>query len=203
MLRGPAHNGTRPYRLGLIHRREIPARISPQSPPASSGGWLLAARVVSDLRMPPIQMLASYDTSELTEMPQVFSRSPASARSSSTATVAAIGNGSAFRRGRDFAAWVGVVPRQYSTGGKQKLYGISKRGNVYLRRMLIHGARAVLFRVKYDTGGFGQWVHRLAQRAPSNKVVVAIANKLARIAWAVLSSGQDYRHQPLQQLTAA
>ena len=121
----------------------------------------------------------------------------------STATVAAIGNGSAFRRGRDFATWVGVVPRQYSTGGKQKLYGISKRGNIYLRRMLIHGARAVLFRVKYDTGGFGQWVHRLAQRAPSNKVVVAIANKLARMAWAVLSSGQDYRHQPLQQLAAA
>jgi transposase len=120
----------------------------------------------------------------------------------STATVAAIGNGAAFRRGRDFAAWVGVVPRQYSTGGKQKLYGISKRGNVYLRRMLIHGARAVLFRVKYDTGGFGQWVQRLAQRAPRNKVVVAIANKLARIAWAVLSSGRDYRHQPLQPVAA-
>ena len=115
----------------------------------------------------------------------------------STATVAAIGNGAAFRRGRDFAAWVGVVPRQYSTGGKQKLFGISKRGNVYLRRMLIHGARAVLLRVKYDTEGFGQWVHRLSQRAPRNKVVVAIANKLALIAWAVLSSGRDYRHQPL------
>ena len=120
----------------------------------------------------------------------------------STATVAAIGNGAAFRRGRDFAAWVGVVPRQFSTGGKQKLYGISKRGNVYLRRMLIHGARAVLLRVKYDTGGFGQWVHRLAQRAPRNKVVVAIANKLARMAWAVLSSGKDYRHQPLQPAAA-
>ena len=120
----------------------------------------------------------------------------------SSATVAAIGNGSAFRRGRDFAAWVGVVPRQYSTGGKQKLFGISKRGNVYLRRMLIHGARAVLFRIKYDTGGFGQWVQRLAQRAPRNKVVVAIANKLARIAWAVVSSGKDYQHQPLQ-MTAA
>jgi transposase len=121
----------------------------------------------------------------------------------STATVAAIGNGAAFRRGRDFAAWVGVVPRQHSTGGKQKLFGISKRGNIYLRRMLIHGARAVLLRVKYDTGGFGQWVHRLAQRAPRNKVVVAIANKLGRIAWAVLSSGKDYRHQPLLQLAAA
>ena len=99
----------------------------------------------------------------------------------STATVAAIGNGAAFRRGRDFAAWVGVVPRQYSTGGKQKLFGISKRGNIYLRRMLIHGARAVLLRVKYDTGGVGQWVQRLAERAPRNKVVVvvAIAKKLA------------------------
>ena len=116
----------------------------------------------------------------------------------SGATVAAIGNGAAFRCGRDFAAWVGVVPRQYSTGGKQKLLGISKRGNIYLRRILIHGARAVLFRIKYDTGGFGQWVHRLTQRAPRNKVVVAIANKLARMAWAVLSSGKDYQHQPLQ-----
>src|SRR6516165_2346311 len=120
----------------------------------------------------------------------------------STATVAAIGNGAAFRRGRDFVAWVGVVPRQYSTGGKQKLLGISKRGNIYLRRMLIHGARAALLRVKYDTGGFGQWVHRLAQRAPHNKVVVAIANKLARMARAVLSSGKDYRHQPLQPAAA-
>jgi len=121
----------------------------------------------------------------------------------STAMVAAIGNGTAFRRGRDFAAWLGVVPRQYSTGGKQKLFGMSKRGNIYLRRMLIHGARAVLFRVKYDTAGLGQWVRRLSQRAPRNKVVVAIANKLARIAWAVLSGGKDYRHQPLQQRAAA
>jgi len=85
---------------------------------------------------------------------------------------------------------------------QEKLFGISKRGNIYLRRMLIHGARAVLFRVKYDTGGFGQWVHRLTQRAPRNKVVVAIANRLARMAWAVLSSGKDYQHQRLQ-MTAA
>jgi transposase len=68
-----------------------------------------------------------------------------------TATVAAIGNGAAFRRGRDFVGW--VVPRQYSTGGKQELYRIIKRGNVYLHRLLIHGARSALFRVKYDTGG--------------------------------------------------
>jgi transposase len=60
--------------------------------------------------------------------------------------------------------------------------------------MFVHGARAVLLRVSYDTGGFGQWVHRLATRAPRNKVIVAIANKLARMAWAVLSSGNEYRY---------
>jgi transposase len=114
----------------------------------------------------------------------------------STATVAAIGNGAAFKRGRDFAAWLGLVPKQHSTGGKAKLLGITKRGNRYLRKMFVHGARAVLLRVKYDTGGFGQWVHRLAARAPRNKVIVAIANKLARIAWVVLSSGNEYHHQP-------
>jgi transposase len=115
----------------------------------------------------------------------------------STATVAAIGNGATFRKGRDFAAWLGLVPKQRSTGGKPKLYGISKRGNEYLRRMFIHGARAVLYRVKYDTAGFGRWVHQLAARAPRNKVIVAIANKLARIALAVLFSGQVYQHQAL------
>lgn len=114
-----------------------------------------------------------------------------------TAMVAAVGNGSAFKRGRDFAAWLGLVPKQHSTGGKAKLLGITKRDNPYVRTMFVHGARAVLLRVKYDTGGFGQWVHRLAARAPRNKVIVAIANKLARIAWVVLSSGDEYRHQPV------
>jgi transposase len=111
-----------------------------------------------------------------------------------TATVAAIGNGAAFRKGREFAAWLGLIPRQHSTGGKARLLGISKRGNIYLRRMFIHGARAMLLRVKYDTGRLGQWAHQLELRAPRNKVVVAVANKLARIAWAVLSSGCEYRN---------
>jgi transposase len=111
-----------------------------------------------------------------------------------TATVAAIGNGAAFRKGREFAAWLGLIPRQHSTGGKARLLGISKRGSIYLRRMFIHGARAMLLRVKYDTGRLGQWAHQLELRAPRNKVVVAVANKLARIAWAVLSSGNEYRN---------
>lgn len=111
-----------------------------------------------------------------------------------TATVAAIGNGAAFRKGREFAAWLGLIPRQHSTGGKARLLGISKRGSVYLRRMFIHGARAMLLRVKYDTGRLGQWAHQLELRAPRNKVIVAVANKLARIAWAVLSTGNQYRN---------
>ncbi len=110
-----------------------------------------------------------------------------------TAIVAAIGNGAAFRKGRDFAAWLGIVPRQYSTGGKARLFSISKRGNVYLRKMLIHGARAAVLRVKRDNAPFGACLDRLDARSPKNLVVVAMANKLARIAWAVLSSGNDYR----------
>jgi transposase len=114
-----------------------------------------------------------------------------------TATVAAIGNGAAFHRGREFAAWLGLVPRQHSTGGKAQMLGISKRGNVYLRRMFIHGARAVLLCVKHDTGRLGQWMRQLELRAPRNKVIVAVANKLARIVWAVLSSGNQYRTVPV------
>jgi transposase len=110
-----------------------------------------------------------------------------------TAIVAAIGNGAAFRKGRDFAAWLGVVPRQYSTGGKARLLGISKRGNVYLRKILIHGARAAVLRIKRDRAPIGAWLDALDARAPKNVVVVAMANKLARIAWAVLSSGEPYR----------
>jgi len=111
-----------------------------------------------------------------------------------TATVAAIGNGAAFRKGREFAAWLGLIPRQHSTGGKARLLGISKRGNIYLRRMFIHGARAMLLRVKYDTGRLGEWARQLELRVPRNKAVVAVANKLARIAWAVLASGNEYRN---------
>jgi transposase len=110
-----------------------------------------------------------------------------------TAIVAAIGNGAAFHKGREFAAWLGLVPRQYSTGGKTKLLGISKRGNVYLRKILIHGARAAVLRIKRDRSSIGAWMDALDARAPKNVVVVATANKLARIAWAVLSSGEDYR----------
>ena len=110
-----------------------------------------------------------------------------------TAIVAAIGNGAAFRKGREIAAWLGIVPRQYSTGGNARLLGISKRGNVYLRKILIHGARAAVLRIKRDRAPIGAWLDRLDARAHKNIVIVAMANKIARIAWAVLSSGNEYR----------
>jgi transposase len=110
-----------------------------------------------------------------------------------TAIVAAIGNGAAFHKGREFASWLGLVPRQHSTGGKARLFGISKRGNRYLRKILVHGARSAVLRVKRERVPFGAWLDALQTRAPLNVVVTAMANKLARIAWAVLSSGQEYR----------
>jgi transposase len=113
-----------------------------------------------------------------------------------TAIVASIGNGSAFKKGREFAAWMGLIPRQHSTGGKALLYGITKRGNPYLRMILIHGARAVVLRSKRDRIAMGPWITALEARAPRNVLIVAMANKLARIAWAVLSTGQDYRAVP-------
>jgi transposase len=118
-----------------------------------------------------------------------------------TAIVAAIGNGAAFRKARDFAAWLGVVPRQYSTGGKTRLLGISKRGNVYLRKVLIHGARAAVLHMKRDRAPIGAWLDALDARAPKNVVAVAMANNLARISWAVLSSGEDYK--PASNLVTA
>jgi transposase len=110
-----------------------------------------------------------------------------------TAIVAAIGNGAAFRKGREFSAWLGIVPKQHSTGGKARLLGISKRGNTYLRKILIHGARAAVLRIKRDRVPIGAWMDALERRAHRNVLIVAMANKLARTAWAVLSSGEDYR----------
>lgn len=111
-----------------------------------------------------------------------------------TALTAAIGTGETFARGRDFAAWVGLVPRQVSTGGKPRLLGISKRGNTYLRTLLVHGARAALPSLSETDTPLGRWLKAMIERGVHrNAVVVALANKLARIAWAVLVRGEEYR----------
>jgi transposase len=109
-----------------------------------------------------------------------------------TALAAAVGDAAAFARGRDFAAWLGLVPRQRTTGGKATLLGITKRGNVYLRTLLIHGARAALPALSRTASPLGAWLRDLSTRAHANTVVVALANKLARIAWAVLVHQTTY-----------
>lgn len=110
-----------------------------------------------------------------------------------TALVAAVGNATTFRKGRELAAWLGLVPRQWSTGGKPTLLGIGKRGNSYVRRLFIHGARSVLQHLKRGNHQLGSWITQLEKRAHKNVVIVAIANKMARIAWAVLARQEIYR----------
>ena len=109
-----------------------------------------------------------------------------------TAMIAAVGQAEAFARGRDLAAWLGLVPRQRTTGGKPRLLGISKRGNKYLRRQLIHGARAALPHLAEKDTPLGRWLKALLGRVHRNVAVVALANKLARISWAVLRSGHPF-----------
>ncbi len=110
-----------------------------------------------------------------------------------TAIIAAIGTGAAFKKGRGFSAWLGIVPGEYTTGGKQKLLGISKRGNSYLRRLFVQGARAVLQQSAKQSSGLSAWLAQLTTRAHSNVAAVALANKLARMAWAVLAKSEPYR----------
>jgi len=105
----------------------------------------------------------------------------------STAMVAAIGTGEAFERGRDFGAWLGLVPRQYSTGGKSILGRISKRGSKYLRTLFIQAANVILMRPQtWERFSFGAWLKAAQPRLHRNKLATALANKLARIAWSVL-----------------
>jgi transposase len=111
-----------------------------------------------------------------------------------TATIASVADARQFRSGREFAAYLGLVPRQSGTGGRVKLLGISKRGDTYLRMLLIHGARSVLLSHsrKRGDGPLQTWLDGLLQRRPSNVVVVALANKMARTIWALLAHGRTF-----------
>ncbi|MER2265582.1 IS110 family RNA-guided transposase [Methylobacterium oxalidis] len=112
-----------------------------------------------------------------------------------TALRAAVDDGSAFASARDLPAWLGLVPRQHTTGGRPKLLGISKRGNAYLRGLFIHGARAALASLSKAEDATGRWLRGLMARAHYNVVVVALAAKLARVAWATLRKGGSFeRH---------
>jgi transposase len=110
-----------------------------------------------------------------------------------TALVAAVSDASACKNGRQCAAWLGLVPRQYTTGGKERLLGISTRGDTSLRKLLVHGARTTIRWVGRKTDRRSQWMRHLVERRGKNRTAVAVANKNARIVWALLTSHQDYQ----------
>ena len=109
-----------------------------------------------------------------------------------SALVATIGDAKAFQHGRQLAAWLGLVPRQHSSGGKTRLHGISKRGDIYLRTLLIHGARSVLRVAARHTDPTTTWLKRVQARRNANIAAVALANKHARVVWALLAHDRDY-----------
>jgi transposase len=113
-----------------------------------------------------------------------------------TAVVAAVGDGRMFARGRDMAAWLGVVPRQHSTGGRPTLGSISKRGNTYLRELFIQGAQSSFVHLKRDQSSLGQWLRQVETRRQRQVAIVALANKMVRICWKVLTSEEDFRAYP-------
>jgi len=110
-----------------------------------------------------------------------------------TALVAAMSDGKIFKNGRQFAAWLGLVPRQHSSGGKARLLGISKRGDPYLRTLLIHGARSVVYRASRKTDRRSLWIADKQRRLGTSKACVAVANKNARIVWSLIARGEVYR----------
>ena len=111
-----------------------------------------------------------------------------------TAVIAAIGEGTEFKNGRHFAAWLGLVPRQHSSGDRQILMNMTKKGDKHLRTLLIHGARAVVRVATNNNDSYlNQWVNQLKERRGFNKTIVAVANKNARIIWSILHSGTEYR----------
>lgn len=110
-----------------------------------------------------------------------------------TAVIAAVGDGKDFDNGRHMAAWLGLVPRQHSSGDRTILMGISKRGDQHLRTLLVHGARAVVRTAAGKSDQFSQWVNALRERRGMNRAIVAVANKNARIIWALLAKNEEYR----------
>lgn len=156
-------------------------------------GDLLSHLHALDLR------IAEYDahvkaTAQADERARRLMTTPGLGPTTASALVAAIGNAHDFKNGRQLAAWLGLVPRQYSTGGKAKLGGITKAGDRYLRTLLILGARSVLANAPGKTDRISRWALAMQQRIGYGKALVAIAAKNARMAWALLSKGEAFRH---------
>jgi len=170
---------------GDQHARDIAALRIPRAIAALLALGAGGARVVTDVALHTKRLTREEAARRLTTIPGIGVLK-------ATALIAAIGRGESFARGRDLAAWLGLVPRQLTTGGKPRLVGISKRGNKYLRKLLIHGARAALPTLLESPTSLGAWLRGLLARMHKNAAVVALANKLARMAWAVIRQGKTF-----------
>ena len=146
--------------------------------------------LAAEIRTLEHQLMAWHRTDETSQQLETI---PGVGLMTATALSASIPDPSVFKTGRQFAAFLGLVPRQNSSGGKERLGRISKMGDGYLRRLLVVGATSVIRRVGTNTSATGEWVRRLLERKPARVATVAMANKTARIAWAVLARGETYR----------
>jgi len=182
-----------PAGIGAL-RRLWPSLLEAPAVPA------LAREVFTDLadRLRTVdERIAVYDRrveagARQTEPAQRLLQAPGIGPVTATALVATVGHAHAFKNGRQFAAWLGLGPRQHSSGGTRRLGRITKRGAVYLRTLLIHGARAVMRQLARRTDATSRWVTALHARRGFNKAVVALAAKHARIVWALLATGRTY-----------
>lgn len=188
------------FNEGLHHlRRELPQMLSMED----SGLGVRTCTMIQDLLSELLRLderIESYDqiiktTSRDSELCRRLEGIPGIGPITSTALMASVGDARVFRNGREFAAYLGLVPKQRSSGGKSVLLGISKRGDGYLRKLLVHGARAVVSnndrRLEKDKRS--QWISSLEERRGRNRTAVALANKNARTAWALMVSGEQYR----------
>jgi transposase len=178
-------------------RRAIPEILSGQQPEVTELARE-AIRELYDLFQDLDRRIRSFDQRiervfRASEPCQRIARIKGVGPKAATAMVAAIGDGSEFQNGRHLAAWLGLVPRQHSSGERHVLMGISKRGSQPLRAMIVHGARAVVRTAPGKMDPSNQWVNQLRERRGFNRATVAVANKTAQIIWAVLRTGEPYR----------
>lgn len=189
---------------GLVVARDISSIQSALSQIADGDGNILGVLLVELVRNVRVELneldqrVAAYtkrirDLFQSSEMCQSIGKIEGIGPITATALVAAVGDRTCFKNGRQFAAWLGLVPKQQSSGGKSRLFGISKRGDRYLRTLLIYGARAVLRNAASKTDARSLWIERMRGRRHPNVVAVALANKNARIVWAVLSGRTGYQ----------
>jgi transposase len=177
-------------------RKNIPLMLDGETTQLSSAFKLILAQLWEQLRSLDncIEMFGKTITESAKSNPicQRLQTIPGVGPMISSAYFNEIGNGSNYRRGRDVSASLGIVPRQHSSGGKDTLLGISKRGNSYLRCLLIQGAKSVVSRASTKSDKQSQWINRLVQPRGHNRACVAYANKMARMAWAITVSGEEY-----------